>query len=100
MDSHAFSEDAAEVRQIRLAHSDDSSEDEEPDRFMNEPHRFINIIEVLIILQFNTQLTYNQGSAVGPGSQRDPIPGIDFWTRDRDRDRLLKTGTGLTSGRD
>ena len=37
---------------------------------------------------------------MGPGSQRDPNPGNDFWTRDRDRDRVLKTGTGLTSGRD
>ena len=30
--------------------------------------------------------SYHQGSALGPGSQRDPGPGIDFWTRDWDRD--------------
>ena len=66
MDLDAFSEDSdavgdasgAEVRHRRLAHSDVSSEDEEPDRFMNEPDRFINI-EVLIILQFNSQLAYH-----------------------------------------
>ena len=52
MNSDAFAEDSdgAEVRQMRLANSDDSSEDEEPDRFMTDPNRFINI-EVLIMVE-------------------------------------------------
>ena len=59
MDSDAFSEDSdtsgAEVRQMRLAHSDDSSEDEENSG--DEPDT-ISDAEVLITLQFNSQLTY------------------------------------------
>ena len=59
MDSDAFSEDSeasgAEVRQMRLAHSDDSSEDEEDSR--DEPDT-ISDAEVLLNLQFKTQLTY------------------------------------------
>ena len=54
MDSDAFSEDSeasgAEVRQMRLAHSDDSSEDEEDSR--DEPDT-ISDAEVLLNLQFS-----------------------------------------------
>ena len=54
MDWDTFSEDSdasgAEVRQMRLAHSDDSSEDEEDSR--DEPDT-ISDAEVLLNLQFN-----------------------------------------------
>ena len=60
MDSDAFSEDSdasgAEVRQMRLAHSDDSSQDEDNSR--DEPDTMSDA-EVLITLQFNSHLTYS-----------------------------------------
>ena len=60
MDSDAFSEDSdasgADVRQMGLAHSDDSSEDEENSR--DEPDTMSDS-EVLFNLQFNSQWTYN-----------------------------------------
>ena len=55
MDSDAFSEDSdtsgSEVRQMRLAHSNDSSEDEENSR--DEPDT-ISDAEVCQILKFNS----------------------------------------------
>ena len=59
MDSDEFSEDSdasgAEVEQMRLAHSDDSSEDEDNSRDETDT---ISDAEVLITLQFNSKLTY------------------------------------------
>ena len=55
MDSDAFSEDSdasgAEVRQMRLAHSDDSSQDEDNSR--DEPDTMSDA-EVFKTLQFNS----------------------------------------------
>ena len=60
MDPDAFSEDSdasgADVRQMRHAHSDDSSEDEENSR---DELDTMSDAEVLITLLFNSQLTFN-----------------------------------------